>query len=177
MKIIPHYTYEDYCLWEGRWELIEGIPFAKSPAPSPRHQWLIANIISELRTTIKKSTCRHCKVYDFIDVKIEEDTILQQDCSVVCQPIHKNFLDFAPALVVEILSHATALKDRHSKFSWYEKFGIAYYMIVDEGKEVIEIYQLNDKKYELTSHSPASPFTFTFDDDCKIDFLAKNIWE
>jgi hypothetical protein len=25
---------------KGRWELIEGIPFAISPAPTPRHQWL-----------------------------------------------------------------------------------------------------------------------------------------
>lgn len=26
IKILPHYTYEEYRLWEGRWELIEGIP-------------------------------------------------------------------------------------------------------------------------------------------------------
>jgi hypothetical protein len=25
-KILPHYTYEEYCQWKGRWELIEGIP-------------------------------------------------------------------------------------------------------------------------------------------------------
>ena len=47
IKLLPHYTYEDYCNWEGRWELIDGIPFAMSPAPTPRHQWLIANIIAE----------------------------------------------------------------------------------------------------------------------------------
>ena len=94
IKLLPHYTYEDYCNWEGRWELIDGIPFAMSPAPTPRHQWLIANIISELRVSIKKSKCKLCKVYDFIDVKIEDDTILQHDCSVVCKPITKNFLDF-----------------------------------------------------------------------------------
>ncbi|WP_301924323.1 hypothetical protein [Ferruginibacter sp.] len=33
VKILPHYTYEDHCQWEGRWEIIEGIPFAMSPAP------------------------------------------------------------------------------------------------------------------------------------------------
>ncbi len=27
IKILPHYTYEDYCHWEGRWELIDGIPY------------------------------------------------------------------------------------------------------------------------------------------------------
>lgn len=34
VRILPHYTYSDYCNWEGRWELIEWIPYAMSPAPS-----------------------------------------------------------------------------------------------------------------------------------------------
>jgi hypothetical protein len=37
-KILPHYTYEDYCRWEGQWELIDGIPYAMSPMPRPQHQ-------------------------------------------------------------------------------------------------------------------------------------------
>ena len=91
VRILPYYTYEDYSLWEGRWELIEGIPYAMSLAPTPRHQWIVVNMVSELRAAIKKSKCKHCKVYDFIDVKVEEDTILQPDASIVCRPIHKNF--------------------------------------------------------------------------------------
>jgi Uma2 family endonuclease len=177
VKLLPHYTYEDYCNWEGKWELIDGIPFAMSPAPTPRHQWLMINIGSELRTAIKKSKCKHCKTYNFIDTKIEEDTILQPDCSIVCKPITKKFLDFPAALVVEILSPATALKDRHTKFSLYEKFSIKYYVIVDEEKESVEIYMLQDNQYVLLSHSIDTPFTFTFDGDCTIDLLIKNIWE
>ena len=30
-EYLPHYTYEDYCMWEGNWELIDGIPYAMSP--------------------------------------------------------------------------------------------------------------------------------------------------
>ena len=137
----------------------------------------MVNISSEPRAAIKKSKCKHCKLYDFIDMKIKEDTILQPDCSIVCKPIHKRFLDFAASLVVEILSPVTALKDRHTKFSFYENFGIKYYMIVDEEKESIEVYMLTNKQYVLTPYSPAKPFTFTFTDDCKIDVLIKNIWE
>ena len=33
-KIIPHYTYDDWINWEGKWELIEGHPIAMSP---PHH--------------------------------------------------------------------------------------------------------------------------------------------
>jgi len=29
-KAIEYYTYDDYCLWEGKWELIKGMPMAMS---------------------------------------------------------------------------------------------------------------------------------------------------
>ena len=177
VKLLPHYTYEDYCLWEGRWELIDGIPFAMSPAPAMRHQWLAANIITELTNAIKKSKCKHCKVYDFIDIKITDDTVVQPDCSVICKPTKRNFLDFPASLVVEILSPATALKDRHTKFSIYEKFGMKYYMIVDEEKSQVEIYHLENSKYVLQKSSSKTPFTFYLNNDCKIEVLLKNIWE
>lgn len=116
-------------------------------------------------------------MYDFIDLKIDESTILQPDSSIVCKPITKKFLDFPPTLVVEILSPSTALKDRHTKFSIYEKFGIKYYMIVDEEKNEVEVYSLTDSKYSLQPINTDSTFTFTLDDDCRIEILLRNIWE
>ncbi|MCL1917186.1 MAG: Uma2 family endonuclease [Peptococcaceae bacterium] len=34
------YTYSDYCSWDNdeRWELIDGVPYAMTPAPSRFHQ-------------------------------------------------------------------------------------------------------------------------------------------
>ena len=61
-KILPHYTYEDYCRWEGQWELIDGIPYAMSPAPRPEHQSIATNLAAELRLALKKNKC-NCKVY------------------------------------------------------------------------------------------------------------------
>ena len=177
VKLLPYYTYKDYCNWEGRWELIEGIPFAIRPAPSPRHQWIVANIIYELKKALKESNCNYCKVYDFVDVKVEEDTILQPDASIICGTINKNFVDFPPTLVVEILSSSTALKDRITKFSIYEKFGIKYYLIVDPDKEIVEIYTLEDLKYTPQSFTPENLFTFSLSENCMIDILFKNIWE
>jgi hypothetical protein len=43
-KFRPFYTYEDYCQWEGRWELIEGLPYAMSPLPIPAHQRVSLNL-------------------------------------------------------------------------------------------------------------------------------------
>ena len=66
IKILPHYTYEEYCQWEGRWELIEGIPYAMSPTPVPRHQWISCNIKSELKDAIKKALCKNCVGMEYV---------------------------------------------------------------------------------------------------------------
>jgi Uma2 family endonuclease len=117
-------------------------------------------------------------VYDFIDIKISEDTILQPDAVVVCKEISKNFLDFPAAIVVEILSPSTALKDRNNKFSIYETQKIPYYIIVDIEKNEIEIYHLNKGgKYEAEKFSPAEPFSFVPDKDCSVNIVFNNIWE
>lgn len=176
-KLIPNYSYEDYCQWEGRWELIEGLPFAMSPSPSLQHQWVTANIIRELGNALKNEGCKKCRVYDFIDIKIDDNTIVQPDCSIVCKPTKENFLDFPPALVVEVLSKATALKDRHTKFSLYEQYGIKYYLIVDHDKKKVEIYFLEKSKY-VKQVSPAGiPFTFNIEKNCALKVHLENFWE
>lgn len=177
IKLIPNYNYEDYCQWEGRWEIIEGIPFAMSPSPSLRHQWVTANIIRELGNALKHADCDHCKVFDFIDVKIDDNTVVQPDCSIVCGQATGNFLDFPPSLVVEVLSKATALKDRHTKFSLYEKFGIKYYLIIDPEEKKVEIYFLNNMKYSEQTADPDIPSMFILMENCSIEVLLKNFWE
>jgi hypothetical protein len=37
-KILAHFTYDNWVQREGKWELIEGHPFAMSPTPVPAHQ-------------------------------------------------------------------------------------------------------------------------------------------
>jgi Uma2 family endonuclease len=165
-KIIPHYTYDDWVHWEGKWELIEGYPIAMSPAPIPRHQKISAKIISRLTRALEGSVCKDCEVYNFIDYKIEEDTILQPDILIVCGEIKKKYLDFPPALVVEILSPATALKDRHTKYELYEQQGVKYYLITDADKKIIEMYELKGKEYEMQPN--AGSYKFTLADDCSI---------
>ena len=37
----PYCDVSDYEVWEGDWELIEGIPYAMSPVPTMKHQGCI----------------------------------------------------------------------------------------------------------------------------------------
>lgn len=115
VKILPHYTYNDWENWTGQWELIDGIPYAMSPMPVPEHQRIGAALITAFTNVLKN--CKPYTAYQPIDYRVADDTVLQPDMLVVCDKIEKKYLDFPPALVVEILSTATALKDRHSKYS------------------------------------------------------------
>jgi Uma2 family endonuclease len=163
-KILPHYTIAEWGNWTDQWELIEGIPHAMSPLPVPKHQIISGNLFSILKEALK--ACKHCKVYLPLDYKISDDTILQPDILIVCGEIKDKYLDFAPALVAEILSPSTALKDRHYKFDIYQQQGIPYYLIIDPSKNMLEIYLLEDDKYIFKTVS--EPFTFSFDEECKI---------
>jgi len=172
-KILPHYTYDDYLNWEGRWELIEGHPIAMSPMPVPLHQQIAGNLFLEFKQSLKNK-CKDCKVYLPLDYKINEDTILQPDILIVCDTIKKPYLDFPPELVAEILSPSTALRDRNTKYQIYEQQGVKYYLIVDVDKKIIEVYELINGKYTLQSHSDDFVFNLS---ECSITAELKNIWE
>ncbi|MEM9326808.1 MAG: Uma2 family endonuclease [Bacteroidota bacterium] len=171
-KILPNYTFADYLQWEGEWELIEGIPYAMSPMPSPRHQSIAGKVHSEFLIEIRKKGCR-CEVYQPIDLKVDENTVVHPDLLVVCPPIEKQFLDFAPELVVEILSPSTREKDKITKLELYQNFRIKYYLIIDPENNSIAYYRLDaEGKYEALS----SIETFDLKDNCTISPDLSSIW-
>jgi len=177
-KIIPHYTYDDYVHWEGRWELIEGHPIAMSPLPVPKHQRVTASLIREFGNALHRSNCKKCNVYDPIDYKIKEDTIIQPDVLIVCEKINKAFLDFPPALVVEVLSPSTAIRDRYTKYEIYQQQGVRYYLIVDLDKNAVEIYALINGIYALQNAAVEHEFEFFLDDECAVKISFKELaWE
>jgi len=173
LKYLPHYTYDDWLHWEGRWELIEGIPVAMSPMPVPEHQRVAADLIYEFKQALK-GKCSDCKAYLLLDYKVSEETILQPDLLIVCGRIEKKYLDFTPSLVVEILSPATTIKDRNTKYQIYEQQGVKYYLIVDIKQKQVEIHELINGKYILQIYS--GQFQFELKEDCLISPELDNIW-
>lgn len=174
-KVLPHYTYDDYCKWEGRWEIIEGIPYAMSPLPNIRHQRISGSLFSLFRTALQTNSCL-CEVLMPIDYKIAEDTVVQPDLLIVCPPVTKgNFITDAPQLVVEVLSPSTAMKDRNNKYIIYEAQKIPYYLIVDPSKDSIEVYEL-DKNGKYSLMPGGSMYRFSFKEGCVVDADFSNIW-
>lgn len=119
--------------------------------------------------------CKGYEVYPPLDWKISDDTILQADVLIGCKRIKKKNLDFPPVLIVEVLTPSTAAKDRNLKMELYQLQQVKYYLIIDAQFKKIEIYQIQDKRYQPVSINP-DHFEFMFD-NCQINVKFINIWE
>ena len=178
-EYLPHYTFKDYQCWEGRWELIEGIPYAMAPMPHLRHQYVSNKIAWLLHEKLKH--CKHCKALLPVDWKINEDTIVQPDNLVVCaenieEILKAPFLTKPPILIFEVLSPSSRSKDKVLKFNIYQEAGVKYYVLVDPEEEIVEIFQLKNKKYEKqVAFKREGKFGFKIN-DCKIDFEVEKIF-
>ena len=173
-RILPHYTVSERNKWEDQWELIEGIPFAMSPAPIPRHQRVSFLLTQEFDSQLRKN-CRTCKVYQAIDWKVSEDTVFIPDLLITCKSVGRSSLETAPELVVEILSPSTALKDRNTKYAWYQQQGVKYYLLINIETEVVEIFELNAGAYAAATHN--GNYGFKFDGGCEVEVDFSFIWD
>ncbi|MGZ4106887.1 MAG: Uma2 family endonuclease, partial [Tumebacillaceae bacterium] len=115
-------NYAEYLAWDDdeRWEMVHGVPYNMTPAPSTEHQNVISNLHGEFYTFLKGKECKSFvapfDVRLFAEDKSDEEIInfVQPDISIICD---KNKLDHkgclgAPDLVIEVLSPSTAKKDR-----------------------------------------------------------------
>jgi Uma2 family endonuclease len=153
------YTYADYLTWpEGeRWELIDGVPYSMSPAPSVEHQKIQGNLLRELFSYFRKES--PCKVFASpIDVRLfpeikedETDVVVQPDVIVVCDPnkLGKKAILGAPDLVVEILSPSSLENDTLRKKALYERAGVKQYWIVNPEAGHLSVLLLKNGILEL----------------------------
>lgn len=141
---IPRYTLADYLTWpdEERWELIGGIAYAMSPAPTVRHHDVSVGLFGHLKDKLKGKPCK--PFIAPVDVILSTVDVVQPDVFVVCDPakITEKNIQGAPDLVVEILSPSTAAKDLREKKALYEKSGVREYLVLDSLECYAQRYHL-----------------------------------
>jgi Uma2 family endonuclease len=169
---LPQYTYTDYEKWEGDWELIRGFPYAMSPAPQRRHQYVGGQFVYTAVEALKKkgATC-NCEVLYESDWIISDTTVVRPDVMIICNTPPSDFVRTPPVLILEILSPATRLKDRNLKFKLYEENGVKYYLMADPEKNSMEIFTLKNNRFEETNVA-----LFQLAENCLVDLEIKNIW-
>ena len=154
------YTYGEYYNWpEGeRWELIEGIPYNMTPAPSIEHQRISGEFFRQISNFLFD---KDCEVFSApFDVRLPEGdegddeiiTVVQPDISVICNPerLDNRGCRGAPDFIIEILSPATAGKDQIQKVALYEKHGVKEYWLVHPGDRLVTVRLLdNEGRYGI----------------------------
>ena len=173
---IEHYTYDDYAQWEGKWELIEGLPYAMSPSPMRIHQNITTEIIFRLRDQLESKRCTNCEVLGEFDYKIANDTVLRPDVVFTCNETNERYLTKAPQIIFEVISSNTAKRDEVYKFSLYEIEKVPYYVLVYPDDLKAKIYKLKDGKYDKEGDFTEEKYFFK-DIECEIEMDFKKIFK
>ncbi len=150
---IAKYTYGDYLTWpeEERWELIDGIPWNMTAAPSRAHQEILGDLFRQISTFLLDKTC--LAFFAPFDVRLPEageadddiTTVVQPDLSVICDPakLDERGCRGAPDVIMEVISPATAVRDQIHKVALYEKHGVKEYWLVHPTDRLVTIRLLD----------------------------------
>lgn len=153
------YRYKDYITWPDneRWELIDGVAYNMSPAPSTEHQRILRKLLLQIGNFLIDKTCEvfgapfDVRLPDGDEKDEDIDKVVQPDLAVICDPskLDDKGCRGTPDLIIEIISPHTAAKDMKEKFFLYERHGVREYWIVHPYDRIAMVFRLGkDNKYE-----------------------------
>ena len=173
-ELSAYYSYADYLTWpeDERWELIDGVPYNMTPAPTPKHQEILGELFRILANWLKGKRCR---VYMApFDVRLAGseipdsviDKVVQPDISVVCEPqkIDDRGCLGTPDMIIEILSPSTFKKDLGIKLVLYESSGVKEYWVVHPLDETVMVFRLQNGQY-------GKPTVYSVPDEIPVDLF------
>ena len=145
-------TYADYLETsdDERYELLHG-ELVMAPAPREIHQYFLIKLAAKVETFVDERNLGTVYCAPF-DVVLSDTNVVQPDLLFVSNErahiITPDNIQGAPDLVVEILSPATAERDRSVKFELYAEHGVHEYWIVDPDARSITVFLLNEGEFE-----------------------------
>lgn len=130
-------------------EKIGGVIYNMSPSAGFVHSQINGNIYHAIKRQIQNSVC--VVSMENLDLYLSDDEYLIPDIMLICdrQRIKNDKYKGVPRFVAETLSPGTALRDRTIKLEKYAKLGVDEYWIVLPKERAVEIYYLEDGRYQL----------------------------
>lgn len=139
-------TYEDHRLFpeDGRrHELIDG-DHVVTPAPTPKHQFVLSNLHGALWPHVKQHDLGWVAWSPF-DIVLSDFDVVQPDLFFLSHNrmhlLRDNRLDGMPDLAIEALSESTRKRDEVLKRHLYEQHGALEYWVIDPELETVKIYR------------------------------------
>ena len=168
----PKYTYNDYKNWKDDWELVNGYPIQLLPSAIWKHSQTLSRCNFQVVKSLEQNEDCVCNVFIELDWKVNDFTILRPDLMIVCEDLKTDFLEFPPTLIVEVLSPATAVRDRTIKYEIYQSQGVKFYILLDYIKKTAEIFELKNNRYEQINN-----LDLEIEKNCFVNFDFEKLWK
>ena len=173
-------TYADFAALPNdgnRYELLDGELFV-TPAPAPRHQIILANLVRALDGYVRSRRLGMVLFAPldviFADTVVAEPDLVYLDNARMSLISHRG-IEGAPALLAEVLSPSTSRTDRSVKFALYARYQVPFYWIVDPEARTLEAYRLEGASYVLAMRAsgatPCGPPPFE-----DLGLVAESLW-
>jgi len=173
-RIPKVYTYADYLGFpeDARVELIDGVIYDMSPAPSRKHQKIVVELTTVINNYLKVSK-KPCEIYtapfDVVLTKEGQDekqatNVVQPDISIICdkRKLTDKGCVGVPEMIIEVVSESNFSHDYIRKLNLYTQFKVKEYWIVNPKNQTILVYRLIDNEDYLP------PEAYTFSDKVKV---------
>ncbi|MGZ4123326.1 MAG: Uma2 family endonuclease [Tumebacillaceae bacterium] len=174
------FTYADYLTFpdEPRVEIIDGVIYNMTPAPSTKHQRVLGELFRKFADYLDGKTCE--VFFAPFDVRLlseskqddEVTNVVQPDLTVVCDKdkLDERGCNGSPDLLVEVLSPGTAKHDKSRKMKLYRRARVREYWIVDPANEIVEVYKFREDGFpDFAVYSKEDVITVGLFEDLEID--------
>ncbi|MBE2233378.1 MAG: Uma2 family endonuclease [Anaerolinea sp.] len=149
----PSFTLADFnALPEGPPDYeFDGGKLIAMPRPHPRHQAILRELTAELAVYLRTHRIGTC--WPEVDVELSRRRVYVPDLTFLARERRDIYSESrgrimgAPDLVVDILSPASASRDRIVKFNAYREAGVSWYWLIDSQSLAIEEYALTPQGY------------------------------
>ena len=131
-------------------EKINGIEYVVHSSDY-RHNIVNGNIYCLIRKGLKSPCLPFMENLDYKYQPQENNDYVIPDVMIICDRKHLKGGSYTgtPGFIVETLSPATALRDKTVKKEIYQAAGVEEYWIISPKERAVEIYYLEDGKYDL----------------------------
>lgn len=147
------WTYEEYARLddEQRDEIIDG-ELLMAPEPDTWHQDWSKKLFRRIDRHVMDRELGEV-FFAPVDVILDAENVVQSDLLFIAKAnlsiLQKRGVFGAPDLLVELISPSSMQRDRFLKKSLYLRFGVKEYWIVDIDSKALEIWKLQNRRYEL----------------------------
>ena len=109
------------------------------------------------------------------DWHIDSETVVRPDVSVLCNGLPDKHINYPPALIAEVLSPSTEVKDRNAKRNLYQQQSVWFYLIVNPETKSMEVLELHGGEY-VQQPMDEGKVRYSLDNDCQLVINPESIF-